>query len=120
MQRESVACPKKALESFFSQYLHLWRRRAGVAIHKFTSRSRSIFFLLSLTTQIFTSTLRSVVNGCEPLNQVGPMSQWSKSNGMNVIGDSSQVKSNCLVCAGGKSEIVKRLPQKVKVKGTVT
>ena len=77
-------------------------------------------FLLSLTTHIFTSTLRSVVNGCEPLNQVGPMSQWSKSNGMNVIGDSSQVKSNCLVCAGGKSEIVKRLPQKVKVKGTVT
>ena len=78
-------------------------------------------FLLSLTTQIFTSTLRSVVNGCEPLNQVGPMSQWSKSNGMNVIGDSSQVKSNCLVCAGGKSQIVKRLPQQqVKVKGTVT
>ena len=38
-------------------------------------------------------------------------SQWSKSNCMKVIGDSSQVKSNWLVCAGGKSQIVNCLPQ---------
>ena len=32
-------------------------------------------------------------------------------NCMKLIGDSSQVKSNCLVCSAGMSQIVKRLQQ---------